>query len=144
MCKCQFFWKGNILPTLDNAFSHWSSSSFQDDVDWDLTKDIQCQTIHIQSVLLSNISMLELRDMMAFANTRGSWHMPSWEILYFPLILVLGALGNIVSLKKHYIEEYCKPSKALSRGILYKLFVRTMLTGSNSNPIVPTFRWKTL
>jgi len=54
--------------------------------------------------------------------------MTSWEIIYFAHIQVSAALGNIVSFKRHYIEEYCKPSKALSRGILYKVlyFKRTM------------------
>jgi len=73
-----------------------------------LDKDIQHKTIHIQSALLANLSILELRDMMAFAITRGWWWMLSWEILYFPHIQVTVALGNIVSSKRHYIEEYCK------------------------------------
>jgi len=148
MCESQFFWKRQYFANFDqsmpyhNDLHHHSKMIFIGV--W--PKISKCQTIHIKSVLLVNLSILELRDMMAFANTRGAWQMPSWEISYFPLILVSVALGNIVSLKKHYIEEYCKPSKALYGGILYKLFVflRTMLMGSNSNTIVPTFRWKTL
>ena len=118
MCDCQFFLKKQHFGNFDSCLS----PKIFIIIPWwfclRLDKDIQHKTIHIKSALLANLSILELRDMMAFVITRGWWRMLSWEILYFPHIQVTVALGNILSSKRHYIEEYCKLWKALFRGIL--------------------------
>jgi len=68
--------------------------------------------------LLANLGILELRDMMAFANTRG---VVTNAIMRNTIFCTYSGFSGtyIVSFKRHYIEEYCKLSKALSRGILY-------------------------
>merc|ERR1712192_150983 len=69
------FLTSNIVLPLVQTFPYQFSSSFNNYVDdelgWTWTNDIQCQTNHFPNVLLANFSILELRDMLSFSNTRG-------------------------------------------------------------------------